>query len=184
MRMSRSAAILAVALVAHVLAGRTRAAELQPIDCGSSPFGVTDAAYHVDCERSKDNLHVEETTGSVQLDVITVSSDDRQVFFTVVSQLVLAPRIYLEHRNLSESFHSTFDHADVAEWKGLGNKGGYDVAEFKSDVSGQQSVCIAIQRFTNPAWTGFKRHIIGMGCATGGLDPVYRILSELKAPGD
>jgi hypothetical protein len=121
--MSRSAAILAVALVAHVLAGRARAAELQPIDCGSSPFGVTDAAYHVDCERSKDNLHVDETTGSIQLDVITVSSDDRQVFFTVVSQLVLAPRIYLEHRNLSESFHSTFDHADVAEWKGLGNKG-------------------------------------------------------------
>jgi len=184
MRLSHGAAILAVPFLAFLCAGQSRASELQPIDCGSSPFGVTDAAYHVDCERSKDNLHVDETAGSVQLDVITVSSDDRQVFFTVVSQLVLAPRIYLEHRNLSESFHSVFEHTEAAEWKGIGNKGGYDVAEFKSDVSGQQSVCIAIQRYTNPAWTGFKRHIIGMGCATGGLDPVYRILSELTAPGD
>jgi hypothetical protein len=52
MRMSSSAAILAAPFLALVFAGQVRASELQPIDCGSSPFGVTDAAYHVDCERS------------------------------------------------------------------------------------------------------------------------------------
>ena len=165
-------------------AGRAQALDLEPIDCASSPFGYAGETYNVDCERSSQNMHVDETTGSVQVDVMTITSEDRQVFLTVVSQLILAPRIYLEHRGLSQSFHDTFEHAEPAEWKGVGNKNGYDLAEFSSEVSGQISKCIAIQRYTNPAWTGYKRHIIGMGCGTAGLDAVYDILGKLTAPGD
>jgi len=160
------------------------ATELAPIDCSSSPFGFTGPGYNVDCEESGQNMHVDEASGSVQIDVITITSDDRQVFLTVVSQLIQAPRIYLEHRGLSQSFHDTFEHADAADWKGLGNKNGYDLAEFSTEISGQPSKCIAIQRYTNHAWTGYKRHLIGMGCGIAGLDPVYDILSKLTAPGD
>src|SRR5262245_61353670 len=130
-----------VLFVLSIGAGRASPAELSPIDCSGSPFGFTGGSYNLDCEQSNHNTHVDETAGSVQTDVMTISSDDRQMFLTVVSQLIIAPRIYLEHRGLSESFHNIFEHADAQDWKTVGNKQGYDVAEFHADVSGQQSSC-------------------------------------------
>ncbi len=180
-RVLRSALVLMIILFAGRVA---TASELSAIDCSSSPFGFTDQGYNLDCERSDEQTHVEGASGSVRFDVITISSDDRKLFLTMTSQLITAPRIYLEHRSLSESFHDMFDREGVEDWRGVGNKGGYDVAEFKTDISGHESRCLAIQRYTNAAWTGYKRHIVGMGCAVAGLDPIYEILSKLTAPGD
>lgn len=175
----------ALVLMLALLAERASAAsELSAIDCGSSPFGFAGQGYNLDCERSDTQTHVDGASGSVRFDVITITSDDRTLFLTMTSQLITAPRIYLEHRSLSESFHNMFDRDGVEEWKGVGNKAGYDIAEFKADISGQESRCVAVQRYTNAAWTGYKRHIVGMGCAVAGVDPVYDILSKLSAPGD
>lgn len=175
----------ALVLTFILLAGRVAAAnELSAIDCSSSPFGFSGQGYNLDCERSDTQTHVEGASGSVRFDVITITSDDRTLFLTMTSQLITAPRIYLEHRSLSESFHNMFDREGVEEWKGIGNKAGYDIAEFKTDISGHESRCLALQRYTNAAWTGYKRHIVGMGCAVAGLDTVYELLSKLSAPGD
>jgi hypothetical protein len=166
------------------LAGSAAKADLKPVDCSATPFVYSGQALNVDCERSEDYLRVDESSGSVRIDVITVSSNDRQIFFTMVSQLITAPRIYMEHRSLGESFHSVFEHAEAAEWKGVGNKSGYDIAEFTTDISGQPSHCVTVQRYTNAAFTGFKRHLIGMGCTIGDRQSVYDILAKLAAPGD
>lgn len=175
----------ALAVMFILVAGRVATAnELSAIDCGSSPFGFSGQGYNLDCERSDTQTHVEGASGSVRFDVITISSDDRTLFLTMTSQLITAPRIYLEHRSLSQSFNNMFEREGVAEWKGVGNKAGYDIAEFKTDISGHESRCLAIQRYTNAAWTGYKRHIVGMGCAITGLDAVYDMLSKLSAPGD
>jgi hypothetical protein len=183
-RFPRYASVLMSILLA-ALAGRIAGADdLRPIDCSGSPFSVSDQAYDLDCERSEEQAHVDGASGGVRFDVMTISSKDRTLFLTMTSQLITAPRIYLEHRSLSESFRSMFDRKDVGNWNGIGNKAGYDVAEFKTDISGHESSCIAVQRYTNPAWTGYKRHIVGMGCAVAGLEPVYEILSKLSAPGD
>lgn len=157
---------------------------MREIDCASSPFEFSDQAYDLSCERADTQTHVGSSSGSVRLDVITISSRDRSLFLTMTSQVITAPRIYLEHRSLSQSFSNIFGQEDVREWNGVGNKGGYDIAEFKTAISGHESRCIAVQRYSNPAWTGYKRHVVGMGCAVAGLDPVYEILSKLSSPGD
>ena len=64
-------------------------------------------------------------------------------------------------------------------WNGIGNKGGYDSAEFTAVISGLPSSCVAIQRYTNAAWTGFKRRMIGMGCSSD-CHPSVRITSLLS----
>jgi hypothetical protein len=46
------------------------------------------------------------------------------------------------------------------------------------------SRCIAIQRYTNHAWTGYKRDMVGMGCASDDLGLVYAVLQQVHAPGD
>lgn len=116
---------------------------MREIDCASSPFEFSDQAYDLSCERADTQTHVGSSSGSVRLDVITISSRDRSLFLTMTSQVITAPRIYLEHRSLSQSFSNIFGQEDVREWNGVGNKGGYDIAEFKTAISGHESRCIA-----------------------------------------
>ena len=174
-------ALLAAAIISVPPAD---SASMDEIDCSSSPFSFSGQGYKVDCERSTKQVRAGESSGATQIDVMTVSGDEPRMFMTVISTQINAPRIYMEHRSLSETFHDVFSDIEVQEWKGLGNKGGYDSAEFKAEISGMLSSCIAIQRYTNPAWTGFKRHVVGMGCSPAGRDPVYAALPMLRAPGD
>jgi hypothetical protein len=179
-----AAAGAALIAAAALVAARAGAAEMTEIDCGSSPFRFAAEGYHVDCERSNEQVRAGESSGGTQIDVMTISGDEPRMFMTVISMRVNAPRLYLEHRNLRETFDDAFSGIEVEDWKSIGNKDGYDSAEFKADISGLPSWCIAIQRYANPAWTGFKRHVVGMGCAPSSRAPVYDALPKLHAPGD
>jgi hypothetical protein len=116
--------------------------------------------------------------------VISVTSDERSMFLTIVSIRLTSTGLHMRYQNLRENTRDFFSGVELNEWNGIGYKGGYDTAEFASDISGQPSHCIAIQRYLNPAYGGFKRHVIGMGCAAGSLDPVYAALEKMRAPGD
>jgi hypothetical protein len=141
-----------------------------PIDCSSTNFKFADAAYNIDCERGWFD-----TT-----DIISVTNNDRTIFFTMVDRRITGqPHVYLEYRRLRENFTAMFDEKDIKDWKSLDKKAGYDVAEFSRNISGQNSHCIAVQRYTNPMCTGYKRQLIGMGCTTGDLQSVYQILQRM-----
>lgn len=115
---------------------------------------------------------------------MTVSSADRTVFLTMVARRITAPRVYMEHRSLSNNLGNFFDEDGVRDWKPIGKKKGYDVAEFTKTIDGYESRCIAVQRYTNAAHTGYKRMVIGMGCSVSERDTVYRIFDQISAPGD
>ncbi len=173
--------LLAAAMIAVPPAASDNMTE---IDCGSSPFSFAGEGYNVDCERSTEQVRAGESSGGTQVDVMTVSAEDPRMFMTVVSMQINAPRIYMEHRALRQSFRNTFSRIEAEGWEGKGNQSGYDSAEFKAEISGVTSWCVAIQRYSNPAWTGYKRHVIGMGCSPVGLEAVYAALPKLHAPGN
>ena len=176
-----AAALLAAALM---VAPGAAAAEMEDIDCGSSSFAFAEDGYQVDCQRSNDQVRAGESTGATQVDVMTISGDNPRMFMTVVGIRVTATRLYMEHRSLRQNFRDTFKDIEVQDWNGLGNKDGYDSAEFTANISGLPSFCVAVQRYTNAAWTGFKRRVIGMGCSPGDRGSVYAALAKLRAPGD
>ena len=115
---------------------------------------------------------------------MTISTDDPHMFMTVIGVRLAAPRLYMQRKGLGENFREMFDDIKAEDWKGIGNKDGYDTAEFTAVISGLPSSCVAIQRYLNPAWEGFKRRLIGMGCSPLGRDSVYAALTKLRAPGD
>lgn len=180
----RTISMTALGALAFFCVTAAAKADFDPIDCSSTSFVFSDAAYNVDCERSNDPLRVGQSSGSSVTDLMNVSSDDRTIFVTMVSQVIKAPRIYMEHRSLGENFRAIFNEKGVEDWKAIGNKDGYDVAEFTQDISGRNSHCITMQRYTNPMHVGYKRHVIGMGCTVGEIDGLYQILSHIEAPGD
>lgn len=160
------------------------AAELREASCSGSPFAFPATEYRVECEHSQEMVRAEGESGSMEIDVMTISSDDPPMFLTVASQVLRASHLYIDRRNLSESMHKFFSGGTFEDWHGVGNKSGYDAAEFTAEISGLPSHCVAIQRYTNPAFLGYKRHIVGMGCAIDSVAPVYDAIAKLQAPGD
>ena len=178
------AAALAAMLAGTILAAPASAAEDDAIDCSSTPFAFNGDGYLVDCLRYEAQARKDGASGESQSDVINVTSDQRSMFLTLVSIRLTSTGLHMRYQNLRENTRDFFSGVEMKDWNGIGYKGGYDTAEFTSDISGTPSHCIAVQRYLNPAYGGFKRHIIGMGCAAGGLDPVYSALGLMRAPGD
>jgi hypothetical protein len=154
------------------------------IDCSSTPFVFSGHGYLVDCTRYESHASKDGETGESQSDVINVTSDERSMFLTMVSIRLTSTGLHMRYQDLRDNTRDFFSGVELKDWNGIGRKQGYDTAEFTSDISGQPSKCIAIQRYLNPAYGGFKRHVIGVGCAEDSLDPVYAALAKLRAPGD
>lgn len=159
-------------------------ADGEPIDCSATPFTFSGEGFFVDCLRVSGRAAKDGASGETQVDVITISSEQRSMFLTLRSVRLTATRLYMRRVDLRENTRDFFSSIDLDDWNGLGNKSGYDMAEFSAEISGQPSRCIALQRYLNPIETGFKRHVIGIGCAAGELDIVYDALAKLRAPGD
>jgi len=180
--MKLRAAALAASLAGAILAAPAAADDA--IDCGSTPFVFSGDGYLVDCARYEADARKDGASGESQSDIINVTSDERSMFLTLVSIRLTSTGLHMRYQNLRENTRDFFSGVEMKDWNGIGYKGGYDTAEFTSDISGTPSYCIAVQRYLNPAYGGFKRHVIGMGCAAGGLDPVYAALAKMRAPGD
>ena len=179
-----AAVVMLVAILGALPAAPATAAEDSAIDCSSTPFVFSGDGYFVDCLRYEAKPRKDGASGESQSDVINVTSDERAMFLTLVSIRLTSTGLHMRYQNLQENTHDFFGGVAVKDWNGIGYKGGYDTAEFTSSISGTPSRCVAIQRYLNPAFGGFKRHVIGMGCAAGGLDAVYGALSKMRAPGD
>jgi len=179
-----AAGVAASVWVGAMLAAPAAAAEDEAIDCSSTPFSFSGDGYLVDCVRYEAQARKDGASGQSQSDVINVTSEQRSMFLTLVSIRLTSTGLHMRYQNLRENTLDFFNGVELKDWNGIGYKDGYDTAEFTSDISGTPSHCIAVQRYLNPAYGGFKRHVIGMGCASGSLDPVYAVLEKMRAPGD
>src|SRR5262245_58283374 len=93
-----TAALLFIGVTAG---GATSAkADFDPVDCSSTPFAFSGEGYLVDCEQSDEPLRVETTSGGVTVDVMSITGQDRQIFFTILSRRINATHIYMEARSL------------------------------------------------------------------------------------
>lgn len=161
--------IISAAALAALLFLCASPARALPIDCSATNFKFADAAYNIDCERGWFD----------KTDIISVTNNDRTIFFTMMDRRITDPHAYLEYRRLRENFTAMFDEKDIKDWKSLDKKAGYDIAEFSQDIGGRDSHCIAVQRYANPMYTGYKRQLLGMGCTVGNLQAVYQILEHM-----
>ena len=179
-----AAAAMLGAILGTLLSAPALAAEDGAIDCSSTPFVFSGDGFFVDCMRYEASPRKDGASGQSQSDVINVTSNEREMFLTLVSIRLTSTGLNMRYQKLQENTRDFFSGVEVKDWNDIGYQGGYDTAEFTSDISGTPSHCIAVQRYLNPAYGGFKRHVIGVGCAAGSLDVVYGALQQMRAPGD
>ena len=91
--------------------------------------------------------------------MINVTSNEREMFLTLVSIRLTSTGLHMRYQNLRENTRDFFSGVELQDWNGIGYQSGYDTAEFTSYISGTLSRCIAVQRYLNPAFGGFKRHV-------------------------
>ncbi len=165
----------AMSLVALVILCTSPAKALGfAVDCSSTNFKFSDAAYNIDCET------VVPLDGGGAAEVMSVTNHERTIFFTMVERRITdQPHVFLEYRSLRDNFGAMFKEDGIKDWKSLDKRAGYEVVEFSRDISGQDSHCIAVQRYTNPMYTGYKRHLLGVGCTVGNLQSVYQLLDRI-----
>jgi len=181
-----AAACLAFASLAFVWlpAAPGQALADEAIDCSATPFSFSGEGYFVDCLRIAARASKDGASGESQSDLINIATTERSMFLTVISRRLTAVRLHMRRQDLRQNMRDVFSTIELNAWNGIGNKSGYDMAEFSSEISGQPSHCIALQRYLNPSDGGYKRHVFGIGCAAGDLAPVYAALEKLHAPGD
>lgn len=184
-RTGLAATIAGLILAVGLLAGPAAADEEGAIDCSATPFSFSEEGFFVDCLRVEARASKDGASGLSTSDLINIASSERSMFLTVISRRLTAVRMHMRRQDLRESMRNVFSSIELNGWNGIGNKSGYDMAEFNAEISGQPSHCIALQRYLNPTNGGFKRQVIGVGCAAAAdLAPVYAALSKLQAPGD
>lgn len=167
---------MCMAVLAALFIGCTAPAEAAEIsvDCSSTNFEFSDPAYNVDCAT------ILFTDGGGGADVMTVTDRDRTIFFTIMERRIVGqPHTFLPYRSLRDNFDATFEDDGIADWKPVDKRAGYEIAEFSREISGQDSRCIAVQRYTHPLHTGYKRRLLGLGCTVGDRQPVYQILQRI-----
>src|SRR5262245_40353465 len=114
------------------------------VDCSSTDFKFSDPAYNIDCESAWS------PAGGGVADIMSVTNNERTIFFTMVERHITEqPHVFLQYRRLRENFNAMFTEEGVKDWKELDKKAGFEVAEFSRDISGQDSHCIAVQRYSN-----------------------------------
>ncbi len=112
-------------------------------------------------------------------DILSVTNKDRRS--SSWRRLTGQPHVFMQFRAFGRT-SSDVKQEGVKDGKELDKKAGFEVAEFSRDISGYgpDSRCIAVQRYTNPMYTGYKRQLVGVGCTVGDLQPVYQILQHME----
>ena len=129
-------AVAAVTMLCAVLAAPVQAAEEAAIDCSSTPFVFSGDGYFIDCVRYEAKPRKDGASGESQSDVINVTSDERVMFLTLVSIRLTSTGLHMRYQNLRENTRDFFSGVELKDWNGIGYQGGYDTAEFTSEISG------------------------------------------------
>src|SRR5512134_2454033 len=123
-----AAALAGLTLAAICAAAPSRADEA--IDCSATPFAFSGEGFFVDCLRIEARASKDGATGQSQSDLISISSSDRTMFLTVVSRRLTAVHLYMRRQDLRANTRDFFSSIPLDDWNGIGNKAGYDMAEF------------------------------------------------------
>ena len=183
----RIAALMALLAPAGFLAlGRAAGGEpiVSPIDCAKTEFVFADPSYSLTCQLVEDDVALASSgaggKGDIRNEILVAISSRDRVYLSAVSMRLVATRFGFTRSELREVIDEGFSQLEKTDWRSLKENGQYEMAEFRAN----DRECAAWQRYANPSFGVYKRHVFGFGCSAGGIAQVYAALGKLQAPGD
>jgi len=152
------------------------------VDCDSTALSLP-AEFEAKCSTFSQPVHFSGESsagpGTVYVEIMEASNMKAGVYLVVLSARLTATRFGYGSDSIKKNLGEFFQTLPVSEYSTIGNRSGFEVAEFVS--SGDQ--CIAWQRYFNKSFGIYKRMVFGFGCSALGREPIYSALEVLETPG-
>ncbi len=189
MEFKNLARVLTLALPIVAVPGIWPGAELRAepsiseVDCATTEFEFSASGYSLTCQLIEDDVSFTvagaDGMGDIRNEVIIAVSAKDRVYLSTISKRLLATRFGFTRAELREVIDQGFTRLVKTDWRPTNIREDFEIAEFRAD--GRD--CAAWQRYGNPSFGVFKRHVFGFGCSKGGVVQVYKALDYLTAPG-
>lgn len=150
-------------------------ARAEEVECGSLRLGIASDAYDTTCEA--------ESGPDVNVQVLEADALDGTHFFIVLDRTTDPRHIFPEGVSLRDELKEAFAHIDMTGWRTGRTQQGLVTGEFESQYRSVPSICLGFQGHGTRTTGGWRRAIIGFGCArSGDREQLYDGLRHINFP--
>lgn len=155
-------------------------AATKAVDCADLAISF-DAKNGYDLSCETDTTLIADMDGSVLIQHLEATAKDSSNFVDA-SYYNLMGRVIYTATDLRSNIKSFYDHITISDWKNGRAVSTLTTAEFKADMRGLPSHCVAYQKLGHRDWGGYKKLMIGVACSQEDIDQSYAALKRLYLP--
>ena len=179
-RLILSVATLVIAVQVPLGATGSAKAATKSVDCADLAISFdAKSSYDLSCET--DSTLIADMDGSVLIQPLEATAKDSSNFVDA-SYYNLMGRVIYTATDLRDNIKSFYDHIAITDWRPGRAVSTLTTAEFKADMRGLPSHCVAYQKLGHRDWGGYKKLMIGVACSQQDIDQSYAALKRLYLP--
>jgi hypothetical protein len=174
--------MLAILVAAQIVPGVNRPAEAatKAVDCADLAISFDDKnGYDLSCETETSLLA--DMDGSMLLQHLEATANDSSNFVDAFYYNLMGRVIYTA-TDLRANLTNFYGHLTISDWQSGRPVSTLTTAEFKTDMRGLPSHCIAYQKLSHRDSGGYKKVMIGVACSQGDINQSYAALKRLYLP--
>ena len=155
-------------------------AATKSVDCADLAISFDGkTGYDLSCET--DSTLLADMDGSLQMQHLEATAGDSSNFVDAHYYDLLGRVIYTA-TDLRSNFQTLYGHLTLSDWQSGRAVSNLATAEFKAELRGLPSRCVAFQRLGHRDWGGYKKIMIGIACSQTDIDQAYDALKHLYLP--
>lgn len=148
-------------------------------NCADIAMRFDDKGYDVSCDIGSEMLAG--MNGTMDFQHLEATATDSSNFVDVFHYTLNGQVIYTA-MDLRNNFESLYQKLALRDWHSGRPVSTFATAEFKADMRGLPSSCVAFQKFGHRGWGGYKKIMIGVACSQDNIDQAYNALNHLYLP--
>jgi hypothetical protein len=174
--------VIAICLIAGMLfqsGGRHLAEAADAVNCADIAMRFDDKGFEVSCETGSEMLAG--MNGTMESQHLEATASDSSSFVDAFHYSLNGQVIYTA-TDLRHNFETLYQRLSLRDWHSGRAVSTLSTAEFKADMRGLPSSCVAFQKLGHHDWGGYKKIMIGVACSQDNIDQAYIALNHLYLP--
>jgi hypothetical protein len=175
-----AALVLIVLLLCAPLARHAEAASKDAVDCDDISMSFdAKSGYELNCTKMTRDLAG--MNGSYEEQRLQATAADGVTFVDAFHDTLMG-QIILTGTDLRNNLKDFYGNLPISDWQTGRTMESLSTAEFRADMRGLPSHCVAFQRLGHHESGGYKKLMIGVSCSQGDIGQAYAALQYLHLP--
>lgn len=173
---------LAVLIFCGVTAKQAAAASKDAVDCASISMSFdVKSGYELNCEEATRVISGFDSSNSYVIQHLEATSATSNIFVDAF-HYTLTGRVILTNTDLRNNLKDFYGDLAISDWQSGRALESLATAEFRTEMRGLPSHCVAFQRLGHRDWGGYKKLMIGVSCSQDDIEQAYSALKYLYLP--